>query len=178
MSRGRRARLRTTGALLLSAFTAHACADAEPIDPAAVAPATRDLPRERVEARFPGKTVGIAAQVELGDLRAAIVWPMLEGGGFVDDEIVAIAFARDGRRGRWRPHGEAITLSTEAAATPYAPCSAVKPSSSIAAAASRRSPSPRTSTISSPPSRPPTPAATPPPPYSPTKSSPAPSPSS
>jgi hypothetical protein len=113
MSRGRRARLRTTGALLLSAFTAHACADAEPIDPAAVAPATRDLPRERVEARFPGKTVGIAAEVELGDLRAAIVWPMLEGGGFVDDEIVAIAFARDGRRGRWRPHGEAITLSTK-----------------------------------------------------------------
>jgi len=101
----------TCGALVYALITA-ACADAEPVDPAAATPAARRLPRDRIEARFPGKTIGIAAEVELGDLRAAIVWPMLEGGGFVDDEIVAIAFTRDGPRGRWRPYGEAITLSS------------------------------------------------------------------
>lgn len=96
-------------ALAAALVAAGGCAEeALPLLPSA----PTEVPRERIDARFPGQSVGVAAQVKRGEFRAAIVWPILEGGGFVDDEVVAAAFVRGGRE-RWRPHGLPVKVSGE-----------------------------------------------------------------
>jgi hypothetical protein len=84
------------------------------IDPSNVSPDTtfllRDAVRHEIERIKPGLYFAIIAEAERGDVRAAIVWPALYRGKFIDDDIIALIFRRDGQK--WISIKKEIKLSS------------------------------------------------------------------
>ncbi|MEZ4383495.1 MAG: hypothetical protein R3A79_19350 [Nannocystaceae bacterium] len=107
-----RALLRRAAAAALSLSLLACRGDATEAAPAAQetkATVTTKLPREAIAARFPGTLIAVTAQVNYRDRQAAVVWPAIRGDAVVDEDVVAVAFQRQGLR--WLPIGEVVALS-------------------------------------------------------------------